>query len=101
MLGESRYVVREEEVGGGRDEDLKAIRGKNEATAGVSGATLCVPNDWLHGQLNTEFSGGMAPASPQAPPPSFDRQRIRNDIAVDGVGSPGRFEELYCQFGEE
>ena len=73
MLDESRDVVGEEEVGGGRDEDLTAIGGKNAATAGVAGATLCVPNNWLYGQLDTESSGGMVPASPQLPPPSFDR----------------------------
>ena len=86
---------------GGVDEDLTAIGGKNADTAGVSGATLCVPKDWLYGRLDTELSGGMAPASPQAPPPSFGRQRIGNVISVDGVGSPGRVEELYCWFEEE
>ena len=43
----------------------------------------------------------MAPEYPQAPPPSFDRQRIGNDIAVDGVGSPSCFEEIYFRFEEE
>ena len=43
----------------------------------------------------------MTPASPQALPPSFDRQIISNTIAVDGVGSPGRVEELYCQFEDD
>ena len=43
----------------------------------------------------------MAPASPQAPPPSFDIQRISNTIAVDGVGSPGRIEELDRRSEEE
>ena len=74
-------------MGGGRDEDSTAVGGRNAATAGVAGATSCVPNDWPYGRLDTESSGGMAPASPQAPPPSFDRRRIGNAIAV---GSPGR-----------
>ena len=78
----------EEEVGGGRDEDSTAIGEKNAATAGVAGATSCVPNDWPYGRLETDFSGGMAPEYSQAPPPSFDRWRIGN--AVDGVVSPGR-----------
>ena len=43
----------------------------------------------------------MAPASPQAPPPSFDRQRIGNTIAVGGVGSPERIKELDIWFEEE
>ena len=43
----------------------------------------------------------MAPASPQAPPPSFDRRRIGTTIAVEGVGSPGRIKELDCRFEEE
>ena len=85
-------------MGGGRDEDSTAIGGKNAATAGVAGATSCVPNDWPYGRLDTESSGRMAPASPQAPPPSFDRRRIGNAIAV---GSPGRVEELDCRFEEE
>ena len=42
MLGESRDVVGEEEVGGRRDEESKAIGVDNAATAGVAGATLCV-----------------------------------------------------------
>ena len=41
------------------------------------------------------------PASPQAPPPSFERRRTGNAIAIDGVGSPGRVEELDCRFEEE
>ena len=41
------------------------------------------------------------PASPQVPPPSFDRRRIGNTIAVDGVGSPGRVEEIDGWFEEE
>ena len=53
------------------------------------------------GRLDTESSGGMAPTSPQAPPPSFDRRRIGNAIAVDGVDSPGRVYELDCWFEEE
>ena len=73
MLGKSRNIIGEEEVGGGRDEDLTAIGGENAATAGVDGATSCVPNDWLYRRLDTDLSGGMAHVSPQAPPPSFDR----------------------------
>ena len=73
MLGESCDIVGEEDVGGGRDEDLTAVGGRNAATAGVAGATFFVPNDWLYGRLDTVLSGGMAPASPQAPIPSFDK----------------------------
>ena len=51
--------------------------------------------------MDTESSGGMAPAHPQAPPLSFDRRRIGNAIAVDGVSSPGSVEELDCRFKEE
>ena len=47
-------MVGEEEVGGGRDEYSTSIGVRNAATAGVSGATLCVPNDWPYGQLGTE-----------------------------------------------
>ena len=43
----------------------------------------------------------MAPASPQAPPPPFDRQRIGNAITVDGVDIPGRVEKLDCRFEED
>ena len=68
-------------MGGGRDEDSTAIGEKNAATAGVDGATSCVPNDWPYGRLDTEPSRGMAPAFPQAPPPSFDRRRIGKAIA--------------------
>ena len=68
MLDESRDIVGEEEVSGGRDEDSTAVGGRNGATAGVAGAILCVPNDWPYGRLDTESSGGMAPASPQSPP---------------------------------
>ena len=101
MLGKSRDVLGEEEVGGGRDEDSTAIGGKNAVTASVAGANSCIPNDWPYGRLDTESSGGMAPASPQPPPPSFDSRRIGNAIAVDGVGSPGRVKELDCRFEEE
>ena len=55
MLDESRDVVGEEEVGGGIDEDLAAIRGKNAATAGNAGATSCVPKDWMYGRLDTDL----------------------------------------------
>ena len=88
-------------MGGGRDEDSTAIGGKNAATAGVAGATSCVPNDWPYDRLDTESSGGMAPASRQAPPLPFHRQRIGNAIAVDGVGIPGHVEELDCRFEEK
>ena len=98
MLDESRDIVGEEEVGWGRDEDSTAVGGRNAPTVGFSGATSCVPNDWLYGRLDTELSGGMAPASPQAPSPSFDRRRIGNAIAVD---SPSRVKELDCRFEEE
>ena len=73
MLGEIRDIVGEEDVGGWRDEDSTAVGGRNAATAGVAGATLFVPNDWPYGRLDTESSGGMAPASPQASIPAFDR----------------------------
>ena len=43
----------------------------------------------------------MAPEYSQAPPPSFDRRRIRNAIAVDSVGSPGRVKDLDRWFEEE
>ena len=100
MLGESRDIVGEEEVGGGKDEDYIAIGGKNAATSVVVGATLCVPNYWLHVRLEKKSSGGMATASPQAPPLSFDRQSIVNAIAVYGIGSPSCVEEIYCWFEE-
>ena len=100
MLGESRDVVGEEEVGGGRDEDSRSIGGKNAATAGVAGATSCIPRDWPYGRLDTESSGRMAPEYSQAPPPSFDRRRIRNAIAVDRFGIPSRIEELDYLFEE-
>ena len=87
-------------MGGGRDEDSTAIGWKNMATAGVAGATSFVPNDWLYGWLDTESSGRMAPASPQAPPPSFDRRRIGHAISVEGAGSPGRVEQIDCRFEE-
>ena len=66
----------------------------NAATAGVAGATSCVPNNWMYGLLDTDSPGRMAPESTQDPPPSFDRQRIGNAIAIDGVGSPGHVKEL-------
>ena len=43
----------------------------------------------------------MAPASPQATPPSFDRRSIGNANKVEGVGSPGRVNELDCWYEEE
>ena len=90
MLDESHDIVGDEKVGGGRDEDSTAVGERNVATAGVAGATSYFPNYWPYGRLDTEPSGGMAPASPRAPSPSFDRRRIDNDIYVDVVGSPGR-----------
>ena len=53
MLGESRDIVGEEEVGGGRDEDSTSIGGENADTAGVASATLCVPNHWIYVRLDT------------------------------------------------
>ena len=82
--------VGEEKVGGGRDEDSTAIGGKNSATDGVDGSTLCLPIGWTYGRLDTESSGGMAPASPQAPPPSFDKRIIGKNV-----------EGLNCWFVEE
>ena len=38
MLGESRYIVGEEDLGEVRDKDLTAIGWRNGATAGVAGA---------------------------------------------------------------
>ena len=43
----------------------------------------------------------MAPASHQAFIPSFDRCRIGNAIAIYGVVSPGRIEELNHRFEED
>ena len=71
MLGKSHDIVGEEEVGGGRDDYLTAVGGKNADTAGVAGATSCVYNYCLYGPLDIESSGGMAPAYPQAPSTSF------------------------------
>ena len=85
-------------MGGGRDEDLTAVVHKNADTAGVAGATSCVPNNFLYGGLETESSGGMAPASPQAPLTSLDRRMIGNSITGDGFGSPSRIKELYFRF---
>ena len=87
-------------MGGGRDEDSTALGGGNADTAGVAGANLCVPKFFPYGWLDTESSGRMAPTSPQAPSPSFDRQRIGNDIAVDGVGRPSCVKNIDCQFKE-
>ena len=81
-------------MGGGRYYYSTSVGGRNTATADVSGATMCAPNDYPYGQLDTELSGRMAPASPQSPLPSFDRQSIGNGIAVDGIGSTGCVEEL-------
>ena len=88
-------------MGGGRDEDSTAVGGRNAATARVAGATVSVPNNRAYGQLDTELSGGMAPSSPQATPPYFDRRRIGKVIAFDGVGSPSGVKELDRQFKEE
>ena len=73
MLGESRNIVGEEDVGVGRDKDSTDVGGRNAATSGVAGATFFVPKDWPYGWLDTESLGGMAPESPQAPISSFDR----------------------------
>ena len=55
-LEESRDIVREKEVGGGRDEDSTAVGRRNVATADVARSTLCVSNDWTYGRLDTESS---------------------------------------------
>ena len=94
------HILGEEEVGGRRVEDSTAVGGRIAATAGVAGATSCVPNDWPYVWLDLESSGGMVTESPQAPPPSFYRRRIGNAIAVDGVGRPGRVKEIDCRFEE-
>ena len=67
---------------------------RNAATAGIVGATLCVPNDWLYGRLDIESAGGMVPAYPQSRLLSFDRLMMGNAISFDGVGSPGRIEDI-------
>ena len=71
MLGKSHDIVGEEEVGGGRDDYLTAVGGKNADTAGVAGATSCVHNDCPYGRFNIKSSRGIAPASPQPPSTSF------------------------------
>ena len=71
MLGKPHNLVGEKEVGGGRDDYLTAVGGRNADTAGVAGATSCVPNNCLCGRLNIYSSGVMSPASPQAPSTSF------------------------------
>ena len=43
----------------------------------------------------------MAPASSQAPPSSFDRQRICNAISINGVGRSGHVKELDFRFKED
>ena len=101
MLEKSHDIVSEEDMGGGRDEYLTAVGGRNAATAGVAGATSCVHNNCPYGWLDTEFSGEMTPESPQAAPPYFDIQSIGNTISADGVGSPRCIEELYCRFEKE
>ena len=101
MLGKSRDILGEEDVGWGRDEDSTAVGGRNAATAGVASTTLCVPIDWSYVRLDTESSGGMAPASHQAPLLSFFRQRIGNAISVDDIGIPGQEKELDRWFKEE
>ena len=83
-----------------RDDYLTAVGGRNAATSGIYGATLCVLNYCPYIQLDTELSVGMAPESPQAPPPFFDRRRIGNAISIDVVGSPGRIRDLDCRFEE-
>ena len=98
MLVKSRDIVGKEDVGGGRYEDLTNVGHKNADTAGVSGSTSCVPNNFLYGWLDIDTSGGMTPASPQAPSQFFEIQMIGNTIAVDGVGSPGCVKEIYFRF---
>ena len=94
MLDESHEIVGDEEVGGGRDEDSIAVGGRNADTDGDLIATLCVPNNFLYGRLDTEPSGGMAPAYSLAPQPSLDRRRIGSTIAVKGVGRHVHVEEI-------
>ena len=62
---------------------------------------MCVHKNWPYERLNTESSGGIAPASLQEPPPSFDIQRIGNSVFIDVVGSPSHVKELDYWFGEE
>ena len=71
MLVKSHDIVAKEEVGGGRDDYLTAVGGKNADTAGVAGATSCVYKYCVYGLLDIKLSGGMAPAYPQAPSTSF------------------------------
>ena len=66
MLEKYHSIIGEEEVGGGIDEDPTAVEGRNVDTAGVAGATSCIPNDLLYGRLETESSGEIAPAFLQA-----------------------------------
>ena len=101
MLDESHNIIGEEEVGERRYEDSTDVGGKNAATTGVAGATSCVRNNWPYGRLDKDSPGEMAPAYPQAPPLSFERQRIGNVIAIGGVVSPVRVKELDCRFEEE
>ena len=54
MLGKSRNIIGEEEVGGGRDEDLTAVGVRNADTSGFAGATSCVPNNFPYGRLDTK-----------------------------------------------
>ena len=58
MLDKSRDIVGDVDVGGGRDEDSIVVGGRNTDTAGVYGVTLCVPNDWMYDQLDTDFQEG-------------------------------------------
>ena len=85
----------------GRDEDLKAIGERDADTSGVVSATSCVPKTFPCGHLETESSGGMDPSYPQAPPPSFGRQRIGKFISVDGVVQPSCVEEIDFWFEDE
>ena len=58
MLDKNRDNVGEEEVGWGRDDDLTAVGGGvGAATDDVFGASACVPNNWLHVRLYTDYSG--------------------------------------------
>ena len=94
-------ILGEDDVEGERDKDSTVVGGRNTATVYVADATSCVPNNCLYGQLYTYSSGGMAPASPQAPPPSYDIQSIGHAISIDSINIPGRVKELYCRFKEE
>ena len=62
MLEKSHDIVSEEDMGGGRDEYLTAVGGRNADISDVAGATSCVPKYFPYGRFDTESSGGMSPA---------------------------------------